>query len=327
MLRRMFWRVLLLAVCAAPGTSAHAAEAYQVSTISSLLAGGYDGATTIGEMLRHGNFGLGTFNGVDGEMIVLDGQVYRATIDGRAHLVEPSELTPFAVVVPFQPQSSIAVAAGQSLDQLEAALDALPYSASCRSLSCSSSTRRCRSAPIRSSSAEHGHAGLPARVGGSWRGGASRSACGPPVTEFMKAGGGVRCLTLALDVTLGARRPPDRALLSGDLSRSTPGDFCRYRELGPGAGPTARASKHLVSMRRGGCVSRWHRLKRDRTCHVRTPRPWPSKTAAQAAEAAAAKAPAKNEVAEDADELLDEIDALLEEQSVLTNFRQKKGGR
>ena len=126
MLRRMFWHVLLLAVFAAPGTPARAAEAYQVSTISSLLAGGYDGATTIGEMLRHGNFGLGTFNGVDGEMIVLDGQVYRATVDGRAHLVDPSELTPFAVVVPFQPQSSMAVTAGQSLDQLEAALDALP---------------------------------------------------------------------------------------------------------------------------------------------------------------------------------------------------------
>src|SRR4249919_2267892 len=120
MLPRMFWYVLLLAVCIAPGTPARAAEAYQVSTISSLLAGGYDGATTIGEMLRHGNFGLGTFNGVDGEMIVLDGQ---------AHLVDPSDLTPFAVVVPFQPQSSMAVAAGQSLEQLEAALDALPYSA------------------------------------------------------------------------------------------------------------------------------------------------------------------------------------------------------
>jgi len=74
MLPRMFWYVLLLAVCVAPGTPARAAEVYQVSTISSLLAGGYDGATTIGEMLRHGNFGLGTFNGVDGEMIVLDGQ-------------------------------------------------------------------------------------------------------------------------------------------------------------------------------------------------------------------------------------------------------------
>jgi acetolactate decarboxylase len=67
MFRRMFWHVLLLAVFAAPGTPARAAEAYQVSTISSLLAGGYDGATTVGEMLRHGNFGLGTFNGVDGK--------------------------------------------------------------------------------------------------------------------------------------------------------------------------------------------------------------------------------------------------------------------
>ena len=130
MVRRMLWRVLALALFAVPGLPAHAAEAYQVSTISSLLAGGYDGTITVGEVLSHGNFGLGTFNGVDGEMMVLDGQVYRATVDGRAHLVDLSELTPFAVVVPFQPQSSMAVAAGQSLEQLEVALDALPYSAS-----------------------------------------------------------------------------------------------------------------------------------------------------------------------------------------------------
>ena len=93
MVRRMLWRVLALALFAVPGLPAHAAEAYQVSTISSLLAGGYDGTIS-------------------------------------AHLVDPSELTPFAVVVPLQPQSSMAVAAGQSLEQLEAALDALPYSAS-----------------------------------------------------------------------------------------------------------------------------------------------------------------------------------------------------
>jgi acetolactate decarboxylase len=130
MVRRMLWRVLALALFAVPGLPAHAAEAYQVSTISSLLAGGYDGTITVGEILSHGNFGLGTFNGVDGEMMVLDGQVYRASVDGRAHLVDLSELTPFAVVVLLQPQSSMAVAAGQSLEQLEAALDALPYSAS-----------------------------------------------------------------------------------------------------------------------------------------------------------------------------------------------------
>jgi hypothetical protein len=47
--------------------------------------------------------------------------------------------------------------------------------------------------------------------------------------------------------------------------------------------------------------------------------------AANAAEAAVAKTAARNEVAEEADDLLDEIDALLEEQSVLVNFRQKGG--
>jgi acetolactate decarboxylase len=65
-----------------------------------------------------------------GEMMVLDGQVYRGTVDGRAHVVAPSELTPFAVVVALHPQGSTPIAPGQSLDQLEATLDALPYSAS-----------------------------------------------------------------------------------------------------------------------------------------------------------------------------------------------------
>jgi len=62
--------------------------------------------------------------------MLLDGKVYRGTVDGRAHLVASSELTPFAVVVAWQPQGSAQVAAGQSLEQLEAALDALPYSPS-----------------------------------------------------------------------------------------------------------------------------------------------------------------------------------------------------
>jgi acetolactate decarboxylase len=130
MLRPMVWRVLALVVFAAAAAPLHATEVYQVSTISSLLAGGYDGDTTVGELLRHGNFGLGTFNGVDGEMMVLDGEAYRGTVDGQAHVVAASELTPFAVVVALDPQGSVSVATGQSLEQLEAALDALPYSAS-----------------------------------------------------------------------------------------------------------------------------------------------------------------------------------------------------
>ena len=122
--------MLTLVVLTAGAPAARAGEAYQVATISSLLAGSYDGDTTMDEVLRHGDFGLGTFNGVDGEMMLLDGRVYRGTTDGRAHLVARGERTPFAVVVDFQPQLSMPVTAGQSLQQLQAALDGLPYSGS-----------------------------------------------------------------------------------------------------------------------------------------------------------------------------------------------------
>ncbi|HEY6992712.1 MAG TPA: acetolactate decarboxylase [Xanthobacteraceae bacterium] len=129
MVRRMLGRALALIVLSAAAQSAHAAEAYQVSTISALLAGGYDGTTTVGELLRHGGFGLGTFNGVDGEMMILDGKAYRGTTDGRAHPVVEDERTPFAVVVDFKPQGAMPVAEGQSMERLEGALDALPLSA------------------------------------------------------------------------------------------------------------------------------------------------------------------------------------------------------
>src|ERR1700674_4114172 len=109
MVRSMVFRALAPILLVAAAVPAHAAEAFQIATISSLLAGGYDGDTTVGEMLRHGDFGLGCFNGVDGEMMVLDGRVYRGTTDGRAHLVARSERTPFAVVTRFHPRGSMKV--------------------------------------------------------------------------------------------------------------------------------------------------------------------------------------------------------------------------
>src|SRR5579883_3501558 len=127
MSRRALAVAFVLAAGAAP---AQAGEVYQVSTISSLLAGGYDGTVTVGELLRHGNFGLGTYNGVDGEMVVLGGRAYRCTADAVAHPVPAATPTPFAVVTDFDPQTTLAVAAGQSFDQLQATLDALPMSAS-----------------------------------------------------------------------------------------------------------------------------------------------------------------------------------------------------
>jgi acetolactate decarboxylase len=74
---------------------------FQTSTIGALLEGAYDGDVTIGEVLEHGDHGLGTLNGLDGELVVVDGAAYRAHVDGTLEALAPDELTPFAVVIPF----------------------------------------------------------------------------------------------------------------------------------------------------------------------------------------------------------------------------------
>ena len=76
-------------------------EVYQFSTIGALLDGVYDGDVTVAEILRHGDFGLGTFNHLDGEMVVLDGVCYRVRADGTATRADPTDRSPFAAVTRF----------------------------------------------------------------------------------------------------------------------------------------------------------------------------------------------------------------------------------
>ena len=76
---------------------------FQFGLLSALLAGVYDGELAVRELLRHGNFGLGTFNSLDGEMIIVDGVCHRLRSDGGVTLAEPDACTPFAVVTEFTP--------------------------------------------------------------------------------------------------------------------------------------------------------------------------------------------------------------------------------
>jgi len=71
---------------------------YQVGTLDGLMNGEYDGKITVSSLLSHGSMGLGTFEGLDGEMIVLDGKCYQASVDGTVTEVSGSTLTPFASV-------------------------------------------------------------------------------------------------------------------------------------------------------------------------------------------------------------------------------------
>lgn len=78
-------------------------ELFQTSTVQALLAGAYDGDVTLAEVLEHGDFGLGTLDGLDGELIVLDGEAWKARLDCTLERVDGSAKTPYAVVVPFSP--------------------------------------------------------------------------------------------------------------------------------------------------------------------------------------------------------------------------------
>ena len=75
---------------------------YQVSTAGALVEGVYQGTISVGTVREHGDFGLGTFDDLDGEMVLLDGHVYRVRPDGSVTEAGDDALTPFAVATRFE---------------------------------------------------------------------------------------------------------------------------------------------------------------------------------------------------------------------------------
>ncbi len=80
---------------------------YQVALLQSLAQGHFDGVITAGELKAHGDTGIGTFDGLNGEMIVLDGVVYQAIGDGSVVIPPDSETIPFCNVTFFEPDISL----------------------------------------------------------------------------------------------------------------------------------------------------------------------------------------------------------------------------
>jgi acetolactate decarboxylase len=96
---------------------------FQASTIGALLDGAYDGDVTFAELALRGDTGIGTLNGLDGEMIALDGQFLRADAEGGISEVAPNAYTPFAIVVEFEPTVRARVPGPLDLRGLEEFLD------------------------------------------------------------------------------------------------------------------------------------------------------------------------------------------------------------
>jgi alpha-acetolactate decarboxylase len=83
---------------------------FQVSTSGALVAGLYEKEVDVKSILEHGDFGLGTFANLDGEMVVLDGRVYQVQGTGRVSEASPDAGAPFAVVTRFSPQADVETA-------------------------------------------------------------------------------------------------------------------------------------------------------------------------------------------------------------------------
>ncbi|AWX31875.1 acetolactate decarboxylase [Methanosphaera sp. BMS] len=96
---------------------------HQVSLMQSFMHGAYDGVLSVGELKSNGDTGLGTFEGVNGEMIVLDGNVYQARADGSVHVMPDNEKVPFATVTHFDNDANINNISAKNFDDLTGKLD------------------------------------------------------------------------------------------------------------------------------------------------------------------------------------------------------------
>lgn len=96
---------------------------FQTSNMNAIFHGVYDGEMTYKELRRHGDFGIGTFNGLDGELFGLDGKFYQMKADGLSYPVDGSMKTPFAVVTFFEPDKSILLDKASDYNDLQQYLD------------------------------------------------------------------------------------------------------------------------------------------------------------------------------------------------------------
>ncbi|HEX3869982.1 MAG TPA: acetolactate decarboxylase, partial [Pirellulales bacterium] len=95
----------------------------QFSLVAALAAGDYVGTTPLRKVLSSGDFGIGTFSRLDGEMIVLDGNMYQALADGSVRAANLQDTTPFAAVTFFSEDGRVDRLDAATLKNLDERLD------------------------------------------------------------------------------------------------------------------------------------------------------------------------------------------------------------
>ena len=121
-IRSLFLAFGLLLLLAAPSLAGD--KIFQYSTIDALLAGLYEGDMTMAELMRMGDFGLGTLNGLDGELVVIDGVGYHVKAGGDAGIAPDDASVPFATVSFFGGDKALDLGRIDSLAALNDAVTA-----------------------------------------------------------------------------------------------------------------------------------------------------------------------------------------------------------
>ena len=96
---------------------------FQTSMFNALDQGVQEGDFSVKELKEQGDFGIGTFNAIDGEMVVLDGVCFRIEADGTALRAADSRRTPFAAVTFFEPDKVVSLGAFTTYGALKEQLD------------------------------------------------------------------------------------------------------------------------------------------------------------------------------------------------------------
>ena len=92
---------------------------YQLSTIELLMAGNFDGRKQVESLKNHGDFGIGTFDKLDGEMIFYKGEIFKATSDGTVCKPIAEETTPYASVCKFQSSIEFSIENVKNIAELD----------------------------------------------------------------------------------------------------------------------------------------------------------------------------------------------------------------
>ena len=96
---------------------------FQVALLQSLAQGYFDGVITVGGLKARGDTGIGTFDALNGEMIVLDGVVYRAREDGTVEIPPDTETVPYAAVTFLDADETLSLSDVSDMDALRSLLD------------------------------------------------------------------------------------------------------------------------------------------------------------------------------------------------------------